>query len=113
MKYSSSTLAVSESCSSIHFTPTCALISPCTPTLSNTTYNLTHTLTLTLTYAPSLSSPGKTTQIPQLVFDAAIDNGTGADINLVVTQPRRISAISVAERIAQERVEIVGQTAGK
>ena len=56
--------------------------------------------------------PGKTTQIPQLVFDAAIEMGTGADINLVVTQPRRISAISVAERIAQERVETVGQTAG-
>jgi HrpA-like RNA helicase len=47
------------------------------------------------------------------VFDAAIDMGIGADINLVVTQPRRISAISVAERIAQERVETVGQTAGK
>jgi ATP-dependent RNA helicase DHX36 len=55
---------------------------------------------------------GKTTQIPQLVFDAAIDSGKGAEINLVVTQPRRISAISVAERIAQERVETVGQTAG-
>ena len=55
---------------------------------------------------------GKTTQIPQLVLDAAIDMGRGAEINLVVTQPRRISAISVAERIAQERVETVGQTAG-
>ena len=52
------------------------------------------------------------TQIPQLVFDAAIDMGKGSDINLVVTQPRRISAISVAERISQERVETVGQTAG-
>ena len=31
---------------------------------------------------------------------------------MVVTQPRRISAISVAERIAQERTETVGQTAG-
>jgi HrpA-like RNA helicase len=31
---------------------------------------------------------------------------------MVVTQPRRISAISVAERIAQERIEKVGQTSG-
>jgi hypothetical protein len=46
------------------------------------------------------------------VLDAAIDSGRGAEINVVVTQPRRISAISVAERIAQERVETVGQTAG-
>ena len=46
------------------------------------------------------------------MFDAAVDMGKGSDINLVVTQPRRISAISVAERISQERVETVGQTAG-
>lgn len=46
------------------------------------------------------------------MLDAAIDSGRGAEINVVVTQPRRISAISVAERIAQERVETVGQTAG-
>lgn len=32
--------------------------------------------------------------------------------SLQVTQPRRISAISVAERIADERAERVGQTAG-
>jgi ATP-dependent RNA helicase DHX36 len=55
---------------------------------------------------------GKTTQIPQLVLDAAIDKGNGGEVNIVVTQPRRISAISVAERIAQERAETVGQTAG-
>jgi ATP-dependent RNA helicase A len=61
----------------------------------------------------SIEPIGKTTQIPQLVLDAAIDSGRGAEINVVVTQPRRISAISVAERIAQERVETVGQTAGK
>ena len=47
-----------------------------------------------------------------MVFDAAVYMGNGAHMNLVVTQPRRISAISVAERIAQERVETVGQTAG-
>ena len=44
------------------------------------------------------------------MFDAAIDMGKGSDINLVVTQPRRISAISVAERISQERVETERQT---
>lgn len=53
---------------------------------------------------------GKTTQIPQLVLDDAIMKKVG--VNIVVTQPRRISAISVAERIAQERLEQVGQTIG-
>lgn len=31
---------------------------------------------------------------------------------MVVTQPRRISAISVAERVAEERGEELGQTVG-
>ncbi|CAN0094298.1 unnamed protein product, partial [Heterosigma akashiwo] len=55
---------------------------------------------------------GKTTQVPQLVLDRLIDAGVGARANVLVTQPRRISAIGVAERIAQERAERVGQTAG-
>ena len=55
---------------------------------------------------------GKTTQIPQLVLDDAIDCGVGGACNIIVTQPRRISAISVAERIAQERCEKIGETAG-
>ena len=38
--------------------------------------------------------------------------GHGAEANMIVTQPRRISAIGVSERIASERVERVGQTAG-
>ena len=36
----------------------------------------------------------------------------GATCNIVVTQPRRISAISIAERVAAERGEMVGQTVG-
>lgn len=55
---------------------------------------------------------GKTTQIPQLVFDDAIMEGIGGQMNMIITQPRRISAISVAERISEERIEKVGQTAG-
>ena len=55
---------------------------------------------------------GKTTQVPQLVLDQMIDDGNGADANMVVTQPRRISAIGVAERIAAERCERVGETSG-
>ena len=36
----------------------------------------------------------------------------GATCNVVVTQPRRISAISVAERVASERGERLGKTVG-
>ena len=55
---------------------------------------------------------GKTTQLPQLVLDDMIQNNIGADANIIVTQPRRISAIGVSERIAAERCEKVGQTVG-
>lgn len=36
----------------------------------------------------------------------------GAATNIIVTQPRRISAIGVSERIADERCERVGETCG-
>jgi HrpA-like RNA helicase len=55
---------------------------------------------------------GKTTQVPQLVLDDRILRGFGAATNIIVTQPRRISAIGVAERIAAERAERVGETSG-
>jgi len=55
---------------------------------------------------------GKTTQVPQLVLDDMILNGRGAQANIIITQPRRISAIGVAERIAAERCERIGETSG-
>ena len=50
--------------------------------------------------------------MPQLVLDELINNNRGAETNIIVTQPRRISAIGVAERIADERCERVGETCG-
>ncbi|EDO35812.1 predicted protein [Nematostella vectensis] len=55
---------------------------------------------------------GKTTQVPQFVLDAFLENGQGAECNIVVTQPRRISAVSVAERVAAERSEALGNSVG-
>lgn len=55
---------------------------------------------------------GKTTQVPQLVLDDRILKGQGAVTNIIVTQPRRISAIGVSERISDERTERVGETCG-
>ncbi|CAK5280316.1 unnamed protein product [Mycena citricolor] len=48
---------------------------------------------------------GKTTQLPQFILDALIDADAGASANIIVTQPRRLSAISVAARVAAERIE--------
>lgn len=55
---------------------------------------------------------GKTTQICQFLLDDYILSGQGAFCNVIITQPRRISAISVAERVAYERCEDLGQTVG-
>ncbi|KAG7476581.1 hypothetical protein MATL_G00084360 [Megalops atlanticus] len=53
---------------------------------------------------------GKTTQIPQFLLDDCSKNGIPCRI--FCTQPRRLAAIAVAERVAAERGENVGQTIG-
>ncbi|KAJ3140257.1 ATPdependent RNA helicase [Geranomyces variabilis] len=55
---------------------------------------------------------GKTTQVPQFILDRFIETQRGAECKILVTQPRRISAIGVAERVASERGETIGKTVG-
>lgn len=55
---------------------------------------------------------GKTTQIAQYILEDYISSGQGAYCNIYVTQPRRISAISVAERVANEQCENLGESVG-
>nr|CAB3487075.1 unnamed protein product [Digitaria exilis] len=43
--------------------------------------------------------------VPQFIFDDMIESGLGGYCNIVCTQPRRIAAISVAERVSDERCE--------
>ncbi|XP_073704192.1 ATP-dependent RNA helicase DHX30 [Garra rufa] len=45
---------------------------------------------------------GKTTRIPRFLLEGQVKEGEGANCNILVTQPRRISAVSVAHRVAQE-----------
>jgi len=47
---------------------------------------------------------GKSTQVPQYLLEEGYD--------LVVTQPRRLAARSVAQRVAEERGENLGETVG-
>ncbi|XP_013179972.1 PREDICTED: ATP-dependent RNA helicase DHX36-like [Papilio xuthus] len=55
---------------------------------------------------------GKSTQIPQIILDDAIRNGKGANVKIMVTQPRRIAASSLAARVAQERCDVMGNSVG-
>lgn len=55
---------------------------------------------------------GKTTQVPQILLEEAIKKGSGANTNIICTQPRRIAATSVAKRVAVERAEQLQETVG-
>ncbi|KAL2344743.1 hypothetical protein Fmac_006028 [Flemingia macrophylla] len=55
---------------------------------------------------------GKTTQLPQFILESEIESVHGAVCNIICTQPRRIAAISVSERVASERGEILGENVG-
>nr|XP_054924687.1 ATP-dependent RNA helicase DHX30-like [Dermacentor andersoni] len=55
---------------------------------------------------------GKTTQVPQFIFEDYIRGGQGSRCNIVVTQPRRIATISMAKRVALERDEELSDTIG-
>jgi len=51
---------------------------------------------------------GKTTQIPQFIHEARLDR----DGLIAVTQPRRVAAISLAKRVAQETATDLGTIVG-
>jgi ATP-dependent RNA helicase YTHDC2 len=53
---------------------------------------------------------GKTTQVPQYLLEECAM--AQKNCRIICTQPRRLSAISVAERVCSERNETVGQTIG-
>uniref|UniRef100_A0AC34GF02 Uncharacterized protein n=1 Tax=Panagrolaimus sp. ES5 TaxID=591445 RepID=A0AC34GF02_9BILA len=55
---------------------------------------------------------GKSTQVCQYLLEEFIHSGRGAYFNAFCSQPRRISAITLAERVAEERGEQLGDSVG-
>ena len=55
---------------------------------------------------------GKSTQCVQFVLDDMIKRQVGAAANLICTQPRRISALGLADRVSDERCSRVGDEVG-
>ena len=55
---------------------------------------------------------GKSTQSVQFVLDDLYGQGLGHCANMLVTQPRRISALGLADRVAEERCSRVGDEIG-
>lgn len=55
---------------------------------------------------------GKSTQSVQFILDDAIRRKAGTATSIICTQPRRISALGLADRVAEERCSHVGQEIG-
>lgn len=55
---------------------------------------------------------GKSTQAVQFILDDLIQRQLGASANLICTQPRRISALGLADRVSDERCMVVGDEIG-
>ena len=48
--------------------------------------------------------------MPQYILEDAIDKGRGGACTVLCAQPRRVAAISLAQRVAAERGEQVGRS---
>ncbi|XP_050422024.1 ATP-dependent RNA helicase DHX30-like isoform X2 [Adelges cooleyi] len=55
---------------------------------------------------------GKSTRVPNFIIDQWSRENKGGECNIYVTQPRRISAITLAQRVAEERLESLGDVVG-
>ena len=55
---------------------------------------------------------GKSTRVPQYILDHSLSSSPRRSCRVLVTQPRRMAAIKLAERVASERGEQVGFTVG-
>lgn len=55
---------------------------------------------------------GKSTQAVQFILDDMIKRQLGEAANIICTQPRRISALGLADRVAHERCSTVGDEIG-
>ena len=55
---------------------------------------------------------GKSTQSVQFILDDMIQRQIGVSANIICTQPRRISALGLADRVSDERCSTVGEEVG-
>ncbi|RMZ85547.1 hypothetical protein DV737_g554, partial [Chaetothyriales sp. CBS 132003] len=55
---------------------------------------------------------GKSTQSVQFILDEAIRSDQGSTVNILCTQPRRVAALALSDRVAEERCSAEGDEVG-
>ena len=55
---------------------------------------------------------GKSTRVPQYILEHSLSRSPPRPCRILITQPRRMAAVKLAERVANERGECVGHTVG-
>ena len=65
-----------------------------------------------ITIVSGATGSGKSTQCPQFILDDMLQRNLGAVANILVTQPRRVSALGLADRVSDERCGSVGDEVG-
>jgi ATP-dependent RNA helicase DHX57 len=65
-----------------------------------------------VTIVSGATGSGKSTQSPQFILDDLIQRDLGATVNIICTQPRRVSALGLADRVSDERCSIIGEEVG-
>ena len=65
-----------------------------------------------VTIISGATGSGKSTQAVQFILDDLIERHAGASTKIVCTQPRRISALGLADRVSDERCGTVGDEVG-
>lgn len=66
---------------------------------------LNHFIIWPVSQTPGETGSGKTTQIPQYLYEA----GIGRQGIIAITQPRRVAAVSLAGRVAEEKRTQLGK----
>ncbi|KAL1528206.1 hypothetical protein AB1Y20_009565 [Prymnesium parvum] len=59
-----------------------------------------------------MAAAAASAQVPQYILEEAIALGEGSACTVLIAQPRRVAAVSLAERVAAERGEGVGKSVG-
>ncbi|CAM6098966.1 unnamed protein product [Calypogeia fissa] len=82
------------------------------PTAAHREHILQHISDHRVTFIQGETGCAKSTVVPQLILDEATARGVGDSVRVIVAQPRRVAAVSLAQYVAHSRGQRVGMDVG-